>query len=80
MRYYFDGTVEERTRPKKLSGLDNFLQVKDINFIFARLVNLNCKRKGNKKRNDDDGGTQQWRKKACSLIFHIGSLIFCATI
>jgi len=63
-RHRFDGTVEERTPPKKLSGSDIFQQVKDINVTFGRLAELNRKRKRNKQRNNDEGGTQQWRKKS----------------
>ncbi|XP_009776215.2 uncharacterized protein [Nicotiana sylvestris] len=36
MRHRFDGNVEERTPPKKLSGSDILQQVKDINVIFGR--------------------------------------------
>ncbi|XP_049389030.1 uncharacterized protein LOC125853389 [Solanum stenotomum] len=64
MRHHFDGTVEERTPPKKLSGSDIFQQVKDINVTFGRPTELNRKRKRNKQTNDDEGGTQQWRKKS----------------
>ncbi|WMV45292.1 hypothetical protein MTR67_038677 [Solanum verrucosum] len=64
MRHHFDGTVEERTPPKKLSGSYIFRQVKYINVTFGRLIELNRKRKLNKQRNDDEGGTQQWRKKS----------------
>lgn len=45
MRHHFDGNVEERTPPKKLSGFDIFQQVKDINVTFGKLAELNHKRK-----------------------------------
>ncbi|KAH0734461.1 hypothetical protein KY285_010168 [Solanum tuberosum] len=64
MRCRFDGNVEERTSPKKLSGSDIFQQVKDIHVTFGRPTELNRKRERNKQRNDGERGTQQWRKKS----------------
>ena len=37
--------------------------MKDINVTFGRPAELNRKRNRNKKRNDDESGTQQWIKK-----------------
>nr|XP_016486620.1 PREDICTED: uncharacterized protein LOC107806861 [Nicotiana tabacum] len=64
MRHRFDGNVEERTPPKKLSGSDILQQVKDINVIFGRQAELNDKRKINRKKSVGEGVTQQWRKKS----------------
>ncbi|XP_059292742.1 uncharacterized protein LOC132046198 [Lycium ferocissimum] len=50
MRPRFDGNVEERTPPKKLSGSDILQQVKDINVTFGRQAELNDKRKQSRKR------------------------------
>ncbi|KAM3222023.1 hypothetical protein P3L10_021293 [Capsicum annuum] len=36
MRHRFDGNVEERTPPKKLSGSESLQQLKDINVTFGR--------------------------------------------
>ncbi|XP_059284728.1 uncharacterized protein LOC132038023 [Lycium ferocissimum] len=63
MRHRFDGNVEERTRPKKLSGSDILQQVKDINVTFGRQAELNGKSKQNGKGSVGEGATQQWRKK-----------------
>ncbi|KAK6782459.1 hypothetical protein RDI58_020255 [Solanum bulbocastanum] len=41
MRHRFDEIVEERTPPKKLSGSDNFQQVKDINSRLNRPKHVN---------------------------------------
>ncbi|XP_060182958.1 uncharacterized protein LOC132612901 [Lycium barbarum] len=64
MRHRFDGNVEERTPPKKLSGSDILQQVKDISVTFGRQAELSGKRKRNGKGSVGEGATQQWRKKS----------------
>nr|XP_016434510.1 PREDICTED: uncharacterized protein LOC107760903 [Nicotiana tabacum] len=63
MRHHFYGDVEERNPPRKLSGSDIFQQVKEIDVTFGRLTELNARKKRNRQRKNEEGATQQWRKK-----------------
>ncbi|XP_069153102.1 uncharacterized protein [Solanum lycopersicum] len=73
MRNQFDGTVEERNPPKKLSGSDILQQVTNINVTFGRQEKLNDKIKRKRKKNRQssvgEGSTKQWKKK--SIFFNL---------
>ncbi|OIT20623.1 hypothetical protein A4A49_63398, partial [Nicotiana attenuata] len=69
MRHRFDGNVEERNPPRKLSGSNIFQQVKDIDVTFGKPAELNERRKRSRQRNIGQGAAQQWRKK--SIFFNL---------
>lgn len=71
MRHCFDGNMEERTPPNKLSGSKILQQVKDINVTFGRQSES---RKENGLRILGKMQLNNGRRKAYSLISHIGSL------
>ncbi|PHU06684.1 hypothetical protein BC332_23173 [Capsicum chinense] len=60
MRHRFDGNVDERAPPKKLSGSEILQQVKDIKVTFGRQSEL---QKRKRKKNVGEDATQQWKKK-----------------